>query len=122
MFSVEHEFRSLKPARPAKKENGLHTFTTGVGDISDNYYGGQTMAETVELSKRHQPTIACDFLVKLDTPHSRNHGKAVAVRYRPPKMVWRIYKAKSFAYICETKVAAQALSAISYSRIPPPHT
>ena len=101
MFSVEHEFRSLKPARPAKKENGLHTFTTGVGDISDNYYGGQTMAETVELSKRYQPTIACDFLVKLDTPHSRNHGKA------------RIYKVKSFAYICETKVAAQALSAIS---------
>ena len=92
MFSVEHEFRSLKPAKPeitpfvvqivreqlgkdiqnAVKENGLHTFTTGYGDISDNYYGGQTMAETVELFKGHQVTNLSPGIFWLRVPFRKS--------------------------------------------------
>ena len=106
MFSIDHDFQSLKPARPGitsfavqivqeqlerdiqqavKKSGGLHTFTTGGQVISDDNYGAQTFAQTTSIFKERQP-LAMDLLVKLATP--RKSGTVVAVRqYRPPEMV-----------------------------------
>ena len=106
MFSMDHDFRLLKPARPGitsfaiqivqeqlekdiqwavKKSGGLHTFTTGGQAISDDNYGAQTFAQTTSILKERQP-LAMNLLVKLATP--RKSGTVVAVRqYRPPEMV-----------------------------------
>jgi hypothetical protein len=108
MFSTEHDFRTLKAARPGltsfavqivreqlekdirravQKASGLHTFTTGARKISEENYGAQTFTETMEILKQHQP-LAWNLMVNLAMPHSpRKENVAVIQRNRPPEMV-----------------------------------
>jgi hypothetical protein len=108
MFSIEVDFRKVKPARPGitsfavqmvfeklerdiregvKKANGLHTFTTGACKMINDNFGAQTFLDATTALKEHQ-SLAWNLLVKLATPHPQVKGSEIATRqYRPPEMV-----------------------------------
>ena len=64
--------------KSVKKTSGLHTFTTGAQDISEDNYSAQTFRETMAILKENQP-LTWYMLAKLAMPSCKT-GSVVAVQ------------------------------------------